>query len=35
MSALTPENAQAALAMIQENTGGFESMRFMGMRETS
>lgn len=31
MSALTPENAQAALAMIRENTGGFESMRFMGM----
>lgn len=31
MAALTPENAPAALAMIRENTGGFESMRYMGM----
>jgi len=31
MEELTPENAPAALAMIRENVGGMESMRFMGM----
>jgi hypothetical protein len=31
MEELTPENAQAALAMLRENTAGWESMRYMGM----
>ena len=31
MSSLTAENASAALAMIRENVGGFESRRYMGM----
>lgn len=31
MEELTPENAQAALAMLRENTNGWESMRYMGM----
>jgi hypothetical protein len=31
MEELTAENAPAALAMIRENVGGMESMRFMGM----
>lgn len=31
MEELTPENAQAALAMLKENTNGWESMRYMGM----
>ena len=31
MEALTPENAPAALAMLRENVGGWESMRYMPM----
>lgn len=31
MEELTPENAEAALAMLRENTAGFDSMRYMGM----
>ena len=31
MEALTPENAEAALAMLRENVGGWESMRYMPM----
>ena len=31
MEALTPENATAALAMLRENVGGWESMRYMPM----
>lgn len=31
MEELTPENAEAALAMLKENTSGWDSMRYMGM----
>ena len=31
MEELTAENAPAALAMIRENVGGFDSMRYVGM----
>ena len=31
MSALTPENAAAAMTMIRENASGFESMRYLSM----
>jgi hypothetical protein len=31
MEELTPENAQAAMAMLKENASGWDSMRYMGM----
>ncbi|MFN0129999.1 MAG: hypothetical protein ACKV19_25320 [Verrucomicrobiales bacterium] len=31
MEEITPENAAAALAMLRENSSGFESMRYMSM----
>ncbi len=31
MEELTAENASAALAMVRENVGGFDSMRYIGM----